>query len=478
MQSPVPRFRQFCFMLGVLLLFGLGLGVMDAARQPLDFDGSYNLQVAQNFAERGEFASNNLSSYTAVTLFEPVITTGPTTMLPIASSFWLFGEGVWQFRAVMLTFYLAAAAAIGLLVFRQTGSRWSIVAPLGFLLLGHVFYQGYDYLNLRVDAVGEIPAVLFSLGACYFWLQRRGFLTGLNIGLAILSKVICAMWLPAIMVVIIAELVRKKQRFGFWTRVMAGIALPVLAWEAYRLVALGGWQGYVTNWQNFITVFKTFGSGLTEGTEAATLLDKARAFVQIMPGNIALKVLLFLIILAGVLLAVNQARQFIREYYFPLTFVALSLVWWIFMSDKDFVRHILPALIVGWALICILLIKYLYRGRIFLLSALTLFIVVAHLLQFKDVQYPVTLQDQQAFAARVATQGEGVLVHEGWWQNPEIQFLTSHRSVEHAARSNQAKRLLVVSPLMRHLSPNVYRKQVDRCKEVFTSTKGYVACGE
>ena len=51
------------------------------------FDEAFNLQIPANLARRGEYAT----TYQGGQPFDPVITTGPTVLLPIALSFEFLG---------------------------------------------------------------------------------------------------------------------------------------------------------------------------------------------------------------------------------------------------------------------------------------------------------------------------------------------------------------------------------------------------
>lgn len=466
---PAPRFG---WLLAIVLLFGAVVGVWDSLWQPLDFDGSYNLQTAQNVATGQGFAGNDLNSYTDVKPFDPVLTTGPSTMLPIAASFALFGEGVWQFRWVMLAFYLAAAALIGLIVFKETRSRWSILAPLGFLLLGHITYKGFEYLDIRLDPIGEIPAAVFSLGAFYFWRQRKPWGMGISIALAVLSKLICVFWLPAIVVAIVIEVIAKKVDWHFWIKVIAGIAVPIVVWEGYKFFSLGGWQAYMHNWQELIYFFKIAGSGLGEHSVPASFVDKTKALWHIMQIPTSIKLLLILLVVFGVLYLARQYKAFLKTYYVPLLFAGFYLAWWFLLSDRDYVRHILPAIIICWTLVCILLIAHFKKVLVGLLVVL----IMAHFAQILHTTYPVTLADQQKVAAVVAQQESGILVHDAWWQNPELQFLAHRRSVDYGKISDESNQVLVISPIMQHLAPDAYGQNLARCKTTLVEIKGYVVC--
>lgn len=163
-------------------------------------------------------------------LFEPAwyITTGFPLTIPLAGTFALFGVSLEAARVVMLAFIIVFYAVLFLYAHKAIGGR---AAWIGFFFL--VFFAPI-YGHGR-NVLGEIPGLLFMLLAL-LPLVRRGELTrggallvGIGAGLAIASKPIFILFLPALLLACVSrreELKLKKVFvFGF-----LGILIPLALW--------------------------------------------------------------------------------------------------------------------------------------------------------------------------------------------------------------------------------------------------------
>jgi hypothetical protein len=320
--------RLFFLLLALALLFGLFLGFRDAINQSLDYDGSINLQVPPNVGVNGSYASDNPSALHAVTKIDPVVTTGPTLLLPIAVSFKIFSTGVIQFRLVMLFMYLLTAFLLAYVIYKETGSTWAVLAPLLFLLIGQIIYKDSNYLDFRTDPVGEIPAALCSMVVCYFWAKGSPFKTGFFIGLAIIAKFTCLLFIPALFIALEAQFIYKKFTLISVLQFAVGLTVPIATWEMYKFVSLSGLHQYLRNWKEFIDYFKIAGSDLDQGSPFS-ISDKARTFSHIITEPSALKLVLAIMLVLGVVVCVKNIRvPMITEHYsLPLAFFVIFLLW-------------------------------------------------------------------------------------------------------------------------------------------------------
>lgn len=183
------------------------------------------IQSAQGLLETGKAALP-----VAPGVFEPAwyITTGFPVTLPLAGAFRAFGVSLETARLVMMFFLLGLYGAFFVYAHRAIGG---IAAWFGLFLL--IFF-GPLYGNGR-NVLGEIPGLLFIMCALLPLMyreefnQRRAVWVGMWTGLAVVTKPIFILFLPAF---VFALLLRRKEFelkkfFIYW--VLGGTA-PLGVW--------------------------------------------------------------------------------------------------------------------------------------------------------------------------------------------------------------------------------------------------------
>ena len=100
------------------------------------FDEGFNLQVPVSFATTGKYSTN----YQYARQFDPLITTGPTLLLPIAGMFKVFGVGLIQARVIVFIYFVLFVWAMGFIIRRMSNSWGVILAIILLSLLPHVFF--------------------------------------------------------------------------------------------------------------------------------------------------------------------------------------------------------------------------------------------------------------------------------------------------------------------------------------------------
>ncbi len=250
----------------VLPLFLIGTAALElshlAMSSFLNFDEAYNLQVPSHVAKEGRYATNgryarkDRPSQGSPVLFDPLITTGPTVLVPIAAGYRLGGAPLAQRgRQVVLAF-----ALVGLLVpivFALSRPGGAVVAVV-VGLVGIVLTRSPGWIGYFVRVVGEGPGtVFFLLGALLpvagaaRETKKTWFLRGLLFGLAVLTKVLCLVPLAGLFAIeLVARLRRGREDpldgrglprlADFPLRAFgAGFVAPGLVWQVIQLVSLG-----------------------------------------------------------------------------------------------------------------------------------------------------------------------------------------------------------------------------------------------
>ncbi len=334
------------------LLWWLGAIVLSAAaavlawrglHAPWVYDEAYNLQVVRNLAAgRGYATDGLLHGADGLEPFDFRISTGPVLLGPTALIVKLLGEGMMVYRLVPVGAWLLLLALLALLG-RWVAGRWGALAgpaALVVLDLGRATH-GVSPLVSPGDVLGEFLATALVVAAI---LAARTRWVGVLLGLAVMTKTVMFLAVP----VVAWALVRSAGRDNLLALrrlllLMSGVLLPVLAWQVVRLMALGPELAAERNRQ-FVQFFRGAGSGMIDRPRVG-LLDRIALESQLW-GAVGLVALLAALV--PLLLAALRARRSTRGWD-PTDPVLLLIgcgaamqVWWLFLADMDWVRHVIP----------------------------------------------------------------------------------------------------------------------------------------
>jgi 4-amino-4-deoxy-L-arabinose transferase-like glycosyltransferase len=202
------------------------------------FDEGIHLHVPKALVKFGAYADY---SSEGLRHFGPTLAVGPTVMLPIAASFWVFGIGLLQGRIVMAAYLVASLAACYLLGKRLGGRVLGLVAVL--LLLTS---PGPSIVEYGRQVLGEVPGAFFLAAGLLLWFRAwatpssvRLVVAGLVLGLATATKHVYLLALaPALLAAWILNLtyyrLQPQRVFLVTGAVCAGVfglwQFAVLAW--------------------------------------------------------------------------------------------------------------------------------------------------------------------------------------------------------------------------------------------------------
>ncbi len=201
-------------------------------------EGSY-LHVAKNYALHGIYADSSSEGYRFT---GPVVSTGPTVIVPIALVYKAVGVSMTAARLVIVAYGYALLAAMFALGTVLHNRRLALVA-VGLALLS----PGLDFFYYARHVLGEVPGLFFLVAGLVLWLYRDRHTilslvaVGVLMGLASITKNQFAVFiLPSIGLIMIVERVWHRQhnwRYGIIPLVVA--SLMYLAWTYYVLFLLG-----------------------------------------------------------------------------------------------------------------------------------------------------------------------------------------------------------------------------------------------
>jgi len=326
--------------------------IASVALSPVGFDTAYNLTVSRNVAGGLGYTSDGYLLDHHVTEFDYRISTGPTVLIPLALGFVGHADGLTWARLAMAGWYtmmIVGFAALG----RQTGGRWLALllalVPLSFDVYGS---PGVAELRGASDVLGEVPATGLILVALILTRQSRvvgGLFVGIAVGLAVLTKTIAALGVPALAIgLLLAHRESGAPRGRRLSLFFLGVLAPTILWQVFILVSLG-LDAYRHNLASQVGFLVTGGSGL-DGQRSGT---NVREFFESWHAPSPVVVVVTIAGLATVVLAVitaRRARQLPGRAFVgaltALVVVALLWVgWWMFLSTQPYSRSLYPGAI-------------------------------------------------------------------------------------------------------------------------------------
>ncbi len=169
----------------LLLLIALPLLLIKLNIYPTPwYDEGYSIQVSQSVVSDGFYGTYNATE--GYRPFDPTISSGPMTILPVALAFKLLGSGYIQARTVIVIYGILGLLVAYALTRDFFGPASGLVAVLLMLFPGVFTFEAVGYIQLSRQMLGEVPSFALILLGLWVWFYswERG-----NIGLLILSGI-------------------------------------------------------------------------------------------------------------------------------------------------------------------------------------------------------------------------------------------------------------------------------------------------
>jgi hypothetical protein len=268
--------------------------------------------------------------------FDPIIGTGPTVILPAALLTALFGNQYWVPGCATMLLWISLLAVIWVQLERFLDARCRFLVPVAFFGLSYLLFP--FHFEQWCTLLGEIPAALLLVLSAQTLTKRRpsgtsDLLAGAAFALAVLSKVLSLLWLPAFVIVLVltpvpaGERSRRVLRAG---RFAAGAAIPLLSFELVQLFSLG-MAAYREHWSRLSAFSLRLGLADAAGSSAWSRAGQNYSrFVErfsISPGWI-------LVLAAAALAIVWRSTTGPLRGLATLLFlgVVAHFVWWLWFS--------------------------------------------------------------------------------------------------------------------------------------------------
>ncbi len=223
-------YRSFYIAVAALALFVLYFATLALTESPkVWYDEGYHLEVARVQALHGflglQVAPDEFASAAQVTVGFPLL-------YPVALSYHLFGIGILEARAVMVLFILGLFGSATYLVFKLFGVHAALFSAALLVTSPLLYGNGKSVL-------GEVPGLFYIVMFLIFlfmlerreWYPLRYYVAaGFTAGLAVATKPIFILLVPAVAIVFLLRMHQIPVRWsGFAVAVGAGLT-PLFVW--------------------------------------------------------------------------------------------------------------------------------------------------------------------------------------------------------------------------------------------------------
>jgi len=469
--------------IGWLFSYFIGIALV---RYP-DFDGALNLNVAKSLLEGNGYRN----FYHEWVPFFPE--TNAPFVFPAVGAIALFGVSPIGTQFVNLLYLVAFAVLVFLLVARLSNRLTALIAVF-------VVLQAPGLYSFGMNGYGEVAALTFMLAACLVLCRalesdKRGLviLGGAFLALSYLTKTVALIWIAPVVICFLAARPRNRRRADA-TYLVLSMALPVMAWELYRLATLHGFDQYALWWRVKLTDILDRAGPSTRLQDTPGWLNKAQSHATLLDGwlRFPARGLTIAYLVALTLAAFSVIRNWRNDAGGRFVFASLFLTtilyfaWWIFLTptQEAWLRRIMNGLIVA-EMVTILAIYRLawVRSPVAVLSLIALGAVVAHnqLLWDRPDDRRQTATTRAFFERVSALPQASELYAAGWYQSPVTALVTGRKFFDFTRHSsteingNRNERFLVIeqaAQYQRRWLADVLKRCV--CEAVFANGAGRI----
>lgn len=364
----------FIFVILIAYLIGLCL------TQIPSFDGAMNLQISENLAEKGIYATR----YNGDTWFDERIQTGAPVLIIISFIIKIFGKNMPLILSVNAFFILGLFFIIRKILKKCDISDLFVSILFLFLFLNPVLF------NSGMGVYGEIPTLFFFLVSSFLLLdyeksKLKIFLSGVFLGLAYLTKTVILISFPAFIIVFILNLYFKKLKVKDFIIWFSGFLSFILIFEIYKYFSLGSENYFLWWYSQLQSILRQ--AGVKEGfSDTANKFVKIFLHIKKYCGYFKINIILFISVV--IFNTVVFVRKFIDEFisknfkFDNVIFITAAsyMVWWIAITptEKAWDRRIINGsilLLVSTLMLFVYFIRR-YWSKISKLKFLNLYIVI------------------------------------------------------------------------------------------------------
>jgi hypothetical protein len=474
----------------------------------IGFDEGFNLQIPLNLLGGHGYAT------TSGGFFDPNITTGFPVLLPVTLSLSLLKFSIFSARMVMVLYFILYCTCIYLLFSRMgMGLYAGIAACLFIVALSSIFSFGLTVL-------GEVPGAALSLIGLLFLCKKKPLPAGIFFALGTITKVIFLLLIGPVLIVYMYEaLINRKLHLAVLSRIreplifLFGYLGTALTYILVIFISLGKSEFLKVALGSF-SVFTRFQGGVDISQEntgrVSSFLTPFSSFLPIVGICIILCIIVISVYLFSTTWFSNKTPGDKRTYLFWVATILCFIGWWFLSSSSDWYRHIFAAYLfimpfMGGILSLLIVrsladLKTFNHTKIFptvrlfitLGISLVMIAILAAGLNHEKNKFLTdinngSLKIQEAFAEKITVlHNQGAyLAYWGWWQAPEISFL-SRIQFYNLAKDTERTTLVklkdrgipvycISTPVQQMLDPDsiTWLLNVDYCEPPASNNGGY-----
>ena len=431
---------HFVYILGLFILAIL-LYLINYNYVSLDYDEFFNLQIPKNMAENGIYATYYNLEYH---LFDPLITTGPSTLLPIFLAFKTFGVDYLTARYIMAIFSVLMISMIYNITTKFFGSFVALFSSILVMLIPGFLLQG-------VKALGEFPAVLyFVIGIYLLCLAEKSntkvnlFCAGVLFAFSVLSKqIFILVFFPILFYCLILKnnlLTRMSLISSFLT--------TLILFELYKLYCMG-FENYLELYHQTICFLPAAGAS-PRPISILSIIQK----LQFLSDSLYLRIDIFIIIsiflfVFCVIICVNNMQNKTYVIPFYLFFEVISIIFWFLFISKIAYRHIMSYILLiipffVYMVICFIKYYISYKGKtsrkVSILLILLLIIVPIMNSVYLNVNQQVMdfqIEKSESYVqlrfielVKEEISDDQYIGYWDWWRAPEVSFFIKNNFID------------------------------------------------
>lgn len=444
------------FVLGLCLVSIIVFYVQTALWSPPSFDGGLNLNVARSLLEGTGYGSY----YNGFRLFPIETQTNAPYVFPAALAYGVLGVGLLSSQVVNLGYVVLFALALYVALRRRERPAVALLAVV-------LAVQAPGMAEYAMNGYGEVPALAFlfaALAPLARALERGAgrraaalaLLGGVALSLSFLTKTVALIWVLPVSGLFALLALGRPGRWRLLAALALGLAGPVLVWEAYRLLSLGGLDAYVGWWMPQIGEILSQSGVESELQDTPGVLAKGWTHLGLLAAQTGTPwplLLLFWLLPAPVVLAMLGADLRAGRYGRLLVLgsvagvAAAYALWWLFVTptEQAWLRRIMNGLVlqeVTILLVATACARAAWSGAALprrvprmlpLLLVPLLALPLAALgfngqLVFRSAEPPPAVAAEVDVAEAVAAlPADARLFGKGWWQAPVVALLSGRR---------------------------------------------------
>jgi len=442
--------------IGWLLSYFIGIAFVSYP----DFDGALNLNVARSLLEGNGYRN----FYDEWVPFFPE--TNAPFIFPAAGALALFGISPIGTQLVNLLYVFIFAVLVFLLVARLSNRLAGLIAV--FVVLQAPGLHAYG-----MNGYGEVAALSFMLAACLVLCRALDsnerelvIIGGALLALSYLTKTVSLIWIPPVVICFLAATPRSRRRSDA-THLVLSIALPVIAWELYRLASLHGFDQYAHWWRVKLAEILDRAGPSTRLQDTSGWANKAQMHAKLLEAWMGFPArwwtIAYPVLLASAAFPVMRIwrKDAAGRFVFASLFLTsiLYFVWWILLTptQEAWLRRIMNGIIVAEILTILLIYRLAQVRTLVAVSSMialgtALAFTVAHnqLLWNRPDDRSQTASNRAFFEQVSALPSASELYAAAWYQSPVTALVTGRKFFDFTRHSsgemnaNRKERFLVI----------------------------------